>query len=377
MDNWALKTVPVNDFGEILIIKASQLLTSKKVNDVCVSMCQNMDSNGIEKGTKLNLFHVTGRTGSGRTTFCKAVVKNIIQNHSVKESEIVFVNVDKDDNPNCVWNYGVQLAKTKNLGSIAVLLTSPNSTYKTKEKAMVNVLDSFKVVCFDNLSISETKQQLYTLLMSIVDKLRTNVICVSKPSAQPPKHGNLVTVDGLNPAVIGSDVNWQRTMQDVKTKYGSIAENICLNPTAVQLLDKAVTILGVLQCEAIRNQSPVLVILNSIWEHLADCEKEVLLQLSELHQPLPLKDEDALSTVIKIGLVEYETPGTRGNLFGQVFLSDCVREFVLTKREGNCLVNATSKFDVLQCWIALLSEELIGLINEAKSNSWPFVPEKW
>ena len=374
MNNWTLKTVPVYKFGEILTTQASQLSTSKKVKDVCDSICKNIDS-GSKGETKLNLFHVSGQTGSGRTTFCKAVVMNLIRNYSLKESEINYINIDKHDNPNCVWNYGVELARTKNLGSIAMLLASPNSTYMAKEKAMVGVFDSFKVVCFDNLSISETNQQQCTLLMSIIDKLKTNVICVSKPfSTRPPKYGTLVTIDGLDPVVIGSDLNWQKTIQYLKTKCVSVDENVCLNPAAVQLLVKASKIFCMLQYKAVPNQSPVLVVLNLIWENLQDHEKVVLLQLSELRQALPLKDGGPLSLVIQIGLVEYETPGTRGNLFGQVTLSDCVREFVLTKRDGNL---AKSNFDVLQCWMALLSEELQGLIKDAKSNSWPFVPEKW
>ena len=376
MNNWALKTVPVNKFGQEVITQASQLLTSISIQDVCDSICKNLDSK-VGLKSDLNMFHVSGLTGSGRTTFCKAVIKNLIQNRSLVESEIIYFKIDKHDNLNCVWNCGVQLARVKNLGNLAVLLASQSSTLEAKENAMVSVFDSFKVVCFDNFSISETNHQLYSLLMAIIHKLKTNIICVSKPITSLPKYGTLVEVDGLNSAAIGSDLNWQTTFQYLDTNYKSVGKAIRSNPKAVQMLVNASQILGTLHYRAPANPSPVLDVLNLIWEHIGDYERMALSQLSELRRALPLKDGDSLSRVIRIGLVEYEPPGAHGNLFGQAILSDCVREFVLTKRSDDKMVKTDSKFDVFQCWMVLLSEELVGLIEEARSHSWPFVPEKW
>jgi hypothetical protein len=84
-----------------------------------------------------------------------------------------------------------------------------------------------------------------------------------------------------------------------------------------------------------------------------------------------------MSRVIQIGLVEYEPPETHGSLFAEVILSDCIREFVLRKKDDNTIVETSFTFDVLQYWMTLLSDELVGLIEDAKSNSWPFIPEKW
>ncbi len=376
MNNWALKTLPVNKFGKEVVGQASQLLTNRSIQDVCNSICKNLESE-----SDLNLFHVIGLTGSGRTTFCKAVVKNLIQNHSLnEESDVIYIKIDKNDNFNCVWNCGIQLARAKNLGNIAVLLAAQSSTLEAKQNAMVDVFDSFKVVCFDNLSILETNQyQLYTLLMSIIQKVKTNIICVSESISPFRIYGTSVKVNGLNHAVIASDSNWQKTIQYLDTSYKSIDKTINLNPKAVQMLVNASQVLDPLHYQKLSSNhlSSVLNVLNLIWEHLSDDERVILIQLSELRRALPLKDSGMLSRVIQIGLVEYEPPETHGNLFGEVILSDCVQEFVFMKKDKDKIMKTDPKFDVLQYWIMLLSEELVGLIEEARSNSWPFVPEKW
>jgi Cdc6-like AAA superfamily ATPase len=374
MNNWALKTLPVNKFGKEVVGQASQLLTNRSIQDVCNSICKKLESK-----SDLKLFRVTGLTGSGRTTFCKAVVKNLIQSHSLEESDVVYIKIDKNDNFNCVWNCGIQLARAKNLGNIAVILAAQSSTLEAKENAMVDVFDSFKVVCFDNLPISETNHQLHTLLMSIIQKVKTNVMCVSKPISPLPKYGTPVEVNGLNHAVIASDSNWQKTIQYLETSYKSIDKTIHLNPKAVQMLVNVSQVFGPLHYQKLSSNhlSSVLNVFNLIWEHLSDDERVVLVQLSELRRALPLKDAGVLSRVIRLGLVEYEPPGAHGNLFGEVILSDCVRDFVFKKKDKDKIMKTDSKFDVLQYWIMLLSEELVGLIEEARSNSWPFVPEKW
>ena len=367
MNNWALKTLPVGKFGEELIIEATQLLTSQSLEDVCDSICKNLESN-----SEVNLFNVSGLTGSGRTTFCKAVLKNLIQNHVLKESDILYIKIDKNDNPNCVWNSAIQLARAKNLGSITTVLAAQSSTLEEKETAMVSVLNSFKVVCFDNLSISERNEQLYALLMSIIHKLKTNVICVLNPNSRPLQYGTLVQVDGLNPEVITNGSTWPKNIQnlDVKTSH--------LNPKAVQMLANASQVFGVVfNYKAVVSQNPVIDVLNLIWEHLSDNERVALLELSELRRALPLKDAGMLSRPIQVGLVDFKPPGTHGSLFGEVILSDCVQEFVLRKKDEDTIVRTSLKFDILQYWLMLLSDELVGLIKDARSNSWPFIPEKW
>jgi Cdc6-like AAA superfamily ATPase len=375
MNNWALKTLPVRTFQEDVLTQASQLSTSKSVQDVCDSICKNLVSNC----ELVHLFNISGLTGSGRTTFCKAVLKNLIRNDVVKESEVLFLKIDKNDTPNCVWNCAIQLARAKNLGGITAVLATQDSTQEEKENAIVSVFDSYKVVCFDNLSISEWNQQLYTLLVSIIHKVKTNVICVTKPNSLFQQYGTPVEVYGLNLAVITGDLNWQKSIQFMGTSYKSTSETVRLNPKAVQMLANARQVLGeVCSYEAVGDENPVVDVLNLIWDNLSEHEKVVLLQLSELRRALPLKDAAGMmSRVIQIGLVEYEPPETHGSLFAEVILSDCIREFVLRKKDDNTIVETSFTFDVLQYWMTLLSDELVGLIEDAKSNSWPFIPEKW
>ena len=373
MNNFVLKTIPVNQFGEEVTTLASQLSTSKSVQDVCDSISKRLNSNSCLEN-HLNLFHVVGSVGSGRTTFCKAVLKKLIQNHSVKESGIVYIKIKKNDNIDCVWKCGMQLARRKNMGIVTSVLASQSCSQQEKEEAMVRIFNSFKVVSFDSLSPSQTNNQLYSLLMSILHKLTNNVIhIISSKETLPPNHGTIVQVHGLNRAAISGDLNWEKTVQYLDANYQSINKTTYLNPLAVQLLLNASQIFGICQQEEIESLTDVL---NIIWPHLSDHERLVLFQLSELRQELPLENAEALSRIIQIGLIDYKP--LSGNLFGQVILSDSVQDFVLAKAETSQMRNKTDpNFDVFDCWMKLLCEELIGLIDEARNNVWPLVPEKW
>lgn len=376
MNNWALKTEPVSKFENEIITKGNQLITSRNIQEVCNSICRKHDLKSRSK-SELNLFCVRGPVGSGRTTFCKAVLKNLIQSGSCDESETTYIKIDQHDNIDCVWNCGLKLARLKNLGNTAVLLTSQSSTLEIKENVIVNIFNSFKVVCFDNFPISEIDHRLYSLLVSIVYKLKTNVICIMKDSDALLENSTLVDVNGLNPDVIGSDLGWRTAVRYLDNNCKSLDISICLNPKAVGLLVSASCVLGILKFQVVNDKDPVVGVLNLIWMKLNDNERMLLMQLSELRQELPLKDVSVLSGIMKLGLVEYKPSGTHGNLLGQVILCDSIREFVLTKKDKVKMVKIGTTFDVLQCWMTLLSDELIGLIEEAKNNSWPFVPEKW
>ena len=381
MNNWALQTIPVKQFNQEVVSQAHQLSTSKSVQEVCNSINNNLTDSKNETKSGPNLFNVTGQIGSGRSTFCKAVIKTLIQNGLLEESEVVYIKVDKEGNVDCVWNCGIQLAKDKNAGSNAVILASKITSFEAKQDAMVQIWENLKLICFDRFSMSKKNQKMYLMLVSIIQKLKNNVICVSKQDDDPPSagYGTKVKVDGLNQAVVGSDLNWLKIIDYFNVNYQSVDETMQLNPRAIQMFVNASWTLGRLQ-QKIHfepSKNPVLNVLNRIWEHLSDHERVVLYQLSELRRALPLQDANSLSRVVRIGLVEYEPPGVHGNLFGQVNLSDCVHDFVLARKGELKMVETNSTFDVLHCWMELLSEELVGLIEEARQNSWPFVPEKW
>ena len=110
----------------------------------------------------------------------------------------------------------------------------------------------------------------------------------------------------------------------------------------------------------------------------------ILLQLSQLRQPLPVTDfTQSLSKLEHLSLLDIKQGvQTNDKIAYFVTMQNCIQRHFqdeFRKDKGNkvfcCKEN--EQFDVLQTWLSLLSKELQVLVIDAEENAWPFVPEKW
>lgn len=369
MNNWALKELSVGKFGQEVISQASELSTNISNDEIC-SLIQ-------EDQSKHRLIYVVGNPGSGRTTYCLAIVKSLIESCYIKESEAVFIKIDKHDNVNCVINCAIQLARSKkNFNDVIIRLASQRFSLEEKRHAIILVFSSFKLVCFDDL-FNATNPEMFDFLQSVIKELETTVLSVISKSQRIPESGSKVMVNGINV----DKITYQKQWQDVMFQSYFVKEKI-LNPKASKMLIKASKILNIKENECmmgIRSKTSVADTLHVLWEYLSISEKLIMMQLKDLRRSLPLKDTSFLTRLNELGLVELSRSEIDGKYFEEVaMLSPSINEFVNTRNmEDTNMLKIDQKFDVFTCWMSLLSDELVSLLEDAKSNSWPFVPEKW
>ena len=133
--------------------------------------------------------------------------------------------------------------------------------------------------------------------------------------------------------------------------------------------------------------SSVLMVLQFVFQHLTVWEKQVLGQLCQLREPLPLRTvSEEIGKLVRLGLVDKEaiSEDTRTNQgIYSMSVACCIQlsslQLIDTSDNNGLMIRpeAHLHFSVFDLWYGLLSEKLHQLVNDAQGNAWPFVPEKW
>lgn len=371
MHKLALKILPLAELPGTASAEGRQLDCSISVRDACIALSH-------QKKPVRQVICIAGHPGSGRSTYTQAVFQELVHSGSMSYSEILFLVVGPYDSISSVWNSGIEIAKANNDRGVVALLASNTTARDVKLKAMVRLLNNFKTICFDDLDAKN--EELCSFLLTLVKKLNNNVICVSHLNHSPCiKIADVcITVNGLYPEAVKSLV-LKNTKIDRK-RLESIYKSFKHNPTAIQLYLNSCLLFG--KCEVTstaEEDPPTCSVLEMIWEQLSDLERHALVQLSELRQPLPMKAEaGTLARVVQIGLVKSKNMSMSGRgTCRLISMANCVKNFVQSKNSSISPLEMDKKFNVFNCWTTLLTDELLGLLEDAKNNSWPFIPEKW
>ena len=363
----AMKILPVAKIPRIISSQAHELDCNISIHDMSLAL-SNKDS-------KKQVVCIAGHPGSGRSTYTQALVHEIISNGVVKDSEVLYFEVGQYDSVNSVWNTAIDIGKASGDRDTVALLVSNVTTQEAKLKATASILNHFKIICFD--CVSAANEELLALLLTLVKKSKSNVIYISnlKASSYMNDADVLINVNGLCPHAVQCV-----TQENIKVAvYSESVERSCksllYNPKAVQLYVNHCIEFGI---HEITEEASISHLLELIWDHLTEIEKDALCQLSDLRQSLPMKSEvSTLERIVRMGLVS-EKVISEESTYHLVSMSNAVRDFVQAKGPlASQLKAADEKFSVLDCWTALLNEELMGLVNDARNNSWPFIPEKW
>ena len=131
--------------------------------------------------------------------------------------------------------------------------------------------------------------------------------------------------------------------------------------------------------------SSVLTVLQFVLQHLTVWEKQVLGQLCQLRERLPLRTvSEDIGKLVRLGLVDKEaiSEDTRTNEgIYPISVPCCIQlsllQLIDTSNNNGVSPEAQLHFSVFDLWYGLLSEKLHQLVNDAQGNAWPFVPEKW
>lgn len=390
-----LKHILPPDFDPNARINGTQLSNNEDYG-VAVSLIEKCD-----KGQSCCV-QIIGDPGNGRTTLAQAICTSLIDNNYCSVQQLLFTKVQPGSNENSMWNFFGELAKDKQEKETASVLSLTSTKILKKLEALVQLLQiHFKVVCLDDVDCDSFF--LFKLLSSALLRASCKVIITS---SEDVKNHGFSAWEMFHSVHFNGFTDTQQIHQSITLSsllhHSLLSRAIQIlsgNPVAIKVFDSFVNTfsLSVEQVEEqinnlesnlqLNNQQPhntVQLVLMLISNWLDQSDFIILLQLSQLRQPLPVTDfTQSLSKLEHLSLLDIKQGvQTNDKIAYFVTMQNCIQRHFqdeFRKDKGNkvfcCKEN--EQFDVLQTWLSLLSKELQVLVIDAEENAWPFVPEKW
>ena len=348
---------------------------------------------------------VYGEPGSGRTTLLSKVCDTLLE-RNLKQSEICGLRVRVGCSAQSLWNFLSGISKDKQDKDTASLLLQSSAKLSKKYKAAQAFISyNFKLVCIDD--VYSDGGLVWSHLSQLLPKTKAqcHVIVVSTRKEAPLIQSTVTeqTVLSVELKGIGMDSFKQSLSSKLPDWMLSDGElfKICTmlngNPTSLKILTNAVNEFklppesfdcALLSCTEPLNKeesSSVLMVLQFVFQHLRVWDKQVLGQLCQLREPLPLRTvSEEIGKLVRLGLVDKEaiSEDTRTNKgIYSISVPCCIQlsslQLIDTSDNNGLSPEAQLPFSVFDLWYGLLSEKLQQLVNDAQGNAWPFVPEKW
>ena len=334
------------------------------------------------------VFH--GEPGSGRTTFLSKFCDTLLERNLVKPSEIFAFRVRAGCSEKSLWDFVSGIANDRQDKDTASLLLQSSAELSQKYSAAQAFISSnYKLVCIDDVYLDDG------FVWELLAKIRVHVIVVLTSrearlkdiQSTMTEHAVLsvelkgVGMDSFKQALSNKHPNWTFTDDEllrIRTKLNG-------NPTSLKLLTNAVNEFKLSResfdyAEPLNEEesSSVLMVLQYVLQRLTVTEKQVLGQLCQSREPLPLRTvSEEIGKLVRLGLVDKEPISedttNNGICVYSISVACCIQlsSLKLIDPSDN---DGLSIFDL---WYGLLSEELSQLVNDAERNTWPFVPEKW
>ena len=303
-----------------------------------------------------------------------------------------------------LWNFLSGISKDRQDKDTASLLLQSSAKLSRKYKAAQAFISSnFKLVCIDD--VYSDGGSVWSHLSQLLPQIKVHVIVVSTKKEAPLIQSTVTeqTVLSVELKGIGMDSFKQSLSNKLSDWMLSDDEllRICTmlngNPTSLKILTNAVYefklppesfdcgLLSYSEPLNTEESSSVLMVLQFVFQHLTVWEKQVLGQLCQLREPLPLRTvSEEIGKLVRLGLVDKEaiSEDTRTNKgIYSISVPCCIQlsllQLIDTSDNSGLSPEAQLDFSVFDLWYGLLSEKLHQLVNDAQGNAWPFVPEKW
>lgn len=346
---------------------------------------------------------VYGEPGSGRTTFLSKVCDTLLE-RNLKQSEICGLRVRAGCSAQSLWNFLSGISKDRlDKATASLLLQSSAKLSKKYKAAQAFISSNFKLVCIDD--VYSDGGLVWSHLSQLLPKIKAHVIVVSTRKEAPLIQSTLTeqTVLSVELKGIGMDSfkqSLKNKLPDWKLSDDELLK-ICTmlngNPTSLKILTNSVNEFKLppdsFDCGFLSHSEPLneeessrfLMVLQFVFQHLTVWEKQVLGQLCQLREPLPLRTvSEEIGKLVRLGLVDKEaiSEDTRTNKgIHSVSVACCIQlsslQLIDASDNSGFSPEAQLHFSVFDLWYGLLSEKLHQLVNDAQGNAWPFVPEKW
>lgn len=349
-------------------------------------------------------FVVYGEPGSGRTTLLSKVCDTLLERNLIRQSDICGLRVRAGCSVQSLWNFLSGISKDRQDKDTASLLLQSSAKLSKKHKAAQDFISSnFKLVCVDD--VYSDGGLVWSHLSQLLPKIKAHVIVVSARKEAPLIQSTVTEQAVLSVELKGIGMDSFKLSLSNKLSDWILSDNelwrICTmlngNPTSLKILTNAVNEFKLppesFDCALLSYSEPlceeeassVLMVLQFVFQHLTVWEKQVLGQLCQLREPLPLRTvSEEIGKLARLGLVDKETISDdtktiKGSY--SVSVACCIQlsslQLINTSDNDSLSPEAQLHFSVFDLWYGLLSEKLHQLIKDAQGNAWPFVPEKW
>ena len=346
---------------------------------------------------------VYGEPGSGRTTLLSKVCDTLLE-RNLKQSEICGLRVRAGCSAQSLWNFLSGISKDRQDKDTASLLLQSSTKLSKKYKAAEAFISSnFKLVCIDD--VYSDGGLVSSHLSQLLPKIKAHVIVVSTKKEAPLIQSTLTEQTLLSVELKGIGVDSFKQSLGNKLPGWKLSDDELLricnmlngNPTSLKILTNAVNEFKLpresFDCALLSYSGPlneeesssVLIVLQFVFQHLTVWEKQVLGQLCQLREPLPLRTvSEEIGKLVRLGLVDKEAISkntrTKKGIYS-ISVACCIQlsslQLIDTSDNTGLSPEAQLHFSVFDLWYDLLSEKLHQLVNDAQGNAWPFVPEKW
>jgi len=344
---------------------------------------------------------VYGEPGSGRTTFLSKVCDTLLE-RNLKQSEICGLRVRAGCSTQSLWNFLSGISKDRQDKATASLLLQSSVKLSKKYKAAQAFISSnFKLVCIDD--VYSDGGLVWSHLSQLLPKIKAHLVVVStrqealliqSPLTEQtvlPVELKGVGMDSFKQSLSNKLPHWKLSHDELLRIYTMLNGN----PTSLKILTNAVNEFKLppesFDCAFLSYSQPLndkesfLMVLKFVFQNLTVWEKKVLGQLCQLREPLPLRSvSEEIGKLVRLGLVDEEaiSEDRRTNKGIQsVSVPCCIQlsslQLIDTSDHNGLTHEAQLHFSVFDLWYDLLSEKLHQLVNDARGNAWPFVPEKW
>ena len=270
---------------------------------------------------------VYGEPGSGRTTFLSKVCDTLLERNLIKQSEICGLRVRAGCSVQSLWNFLSAISKDRQDKETASLLLQSSAKLSKKYKAAEAFISSnFKLVCIDDVYLDGGL--VWSHLSQLLPKTKVCVIVVSTRKEAPLIQSTVTEQTVLSVELKGIGMNSFKQSLSNKLPDWTLSDDellrICSmlngNPTSLKILTNAVSEFKLppesFNCPLLSYSEPlneeesssVPMVLQFVFQHLTVWEKQVLGQLCQLREPLPLRTvSEEIGKLVRLGLVDKET----------------------------------------------------------------------
>ena len=415
MESEALRTSVKILPGKVISHKSEHLclkesFTSRESTLSLRTVCEVVQK-GLADHSSPRRIMIVGDHGSGKTTFLKNSIVEILNRKIVHKDDILYFDLGRHISLESINQLCSNLAKEMSLRRESAILGKSGTKESERKEAVMRVLTHYKVIFIDDIDMDG--RRIWKYITKCINKNELKDTLIIGTSSNAKQNDNLVNgttnetlVTIPVPPITSLDIDLMSKMENFKeTEVESVSAFLsfsqmstiaspevltCIreNPFAVKIMISAVhhKIIDfqafVNLCQQIPNnlsKTPLHIVLFILFQKLHPSEIWLLYQLSYLRSPLPVKNNNCqqqLFNLINLCLVDSSHSLSEEALRVVVPNGICI---VIHELIPDTIQIQAEYGDItsLKLWKDLLAPKLKELLSDAKNQAWPFIPETW